>query len=159
MPIPGRDRPRVGPESDPIPPSSLLGRLVESAISRRLLARVLAIPPGVAGAYQRQVHIGTVEHERADQPIVAVALVPVDGQGLAGDQLRESALGLGPEGLLALWGVNAGEAHALGAPIGIEHLDGVAVEDADDLTAEGIGMGWWEEREGQEKEGEEQTKG
>jgi hypothetical protein len=44
--------------------------------------------------------------------------------------------------LLALWGVNAGEAHALGAPIGIEHLDGITIEDADDLAAEGLGMGW-----------------
>jgi hypothetical protein len=106
-----------------------------------LLAGVLAIPPGVAGAYQSQIHIGPVEHQLADEPVVAIALVPIDGQGLAADQRGQGALGLGPEGLLALGGVDAGEAHSVRALARIENLDGIAVKDADDLAVEAVGMG------------------
>lgn len=88
---------------------------------------------------------------------MAIALVPIDGHGLAADQRRQGALGFGPEGLFAFRGVDAGEAHPMRALARIEDLDGIAVEDADDLADEGVGMGWRGDREGQDKEGREQT--
>ncbi|CRI66823.1 hypothetical protein THIOKS13150002 [Thiocapsa sp. KS1] len=39
----------------------------------------------------------------------------------------------------------------------IEHLDGIAIQDSDDRAEEGVGMGWRGDREGQDKEGREQT--
>lgn len=122
-----------------------------------MLARVFAIPPSVAGAHQCQVHIGPVEHDLADESIVAIALVPSDADRFAPDACRELLLGFGAEGLFAFGGIDPGQADPMRVLICIKHLDGIAVENVDDLSEEGVGIGWREEREVQDKEGREQT--
>ena len=50
------------------------------------------------------------------------------------------------------------EAHAVGPPIGIEDLQGIAIEDSHDPAREAIGVGEGQEQQGQEEEDEGRAK-
>lgn len=77
-----------------------------------------------------------VDDDLRDEPLVTVALVAVDGDGLAPDQLGEPPAGPGAVGLTTLGGVDACKTDALWCGTRIKDLDGVAVDDADDAPFE-----------------------
>src|SRR5690606_28894337 len=67
------------PQSAALAPRLVLGGLVAAPILGGLLARVVAIPPGEAGAHLREPHVFARHEDVADDALVAVGLVPFHG--------------------------------------------------------------------------------
>lgn len=120
--------------------SVVLGRLVCGAISRGLLPRVLAVPPGVTSPDLLEAHVADPEVDAAHLPAVSVALRAVRVDALPVDEPREALLGGFPERLGLLRGIYAGDAHAVLDTIGVQDRHRIAILHRDHPPPELMGV-------------------
>ena len=140
----------IRPETDVLRPCLVFREFILPSILGRLLLGVLLVPPGEADRELRETHVKRLgarrtakrlHHDLADDPLVAVVLVPLDVDCFPEDHRRHGLLRALAEGLSLLGGIDAGEPDLVLFMVGVEDGDRVAVGYRDDGTGEGVGLG------------------
>jgi hypothetical protein len=126
-PLPRWHRVRINPQPLSFSLGLVLGVLVEHPVRGALLVGVVPIPPGEPRPDHGQIHVLSVVDDLADDPVVAVVLVPIDDDVLPGDLGRKVLLGSLPKRLLALRGVDPGQTNSVLGLLGIEDNDRVPI--------------------------------
>lgn len=85
-PVPGRHRRQIGPKAPAFAAGLVLGRLVQGAVGRVLLAGIFPVPLGKARFHHRKVRVSTLNDDLADLAAVAVQLAPIDRHLSAADE-------------------------------------------------------------------------
>ncbi len=87
IPIICSNRLRIRTQTTPVAPSILLRRFVQHPVRCVLLPGILPVPPGQTGADHGKIDVLALVDDLADDPLIAISLVPLHVHSLAGNQV------------------------------------------------------------------------
>ena len=135
------------PYSKQLGPCLELGMLVAATVLGRLFPSVFPIPPRHAGRDLRQPGIKRLRAGRAarrldldlaDDPLVTIALVPLDLNVLVEHEPREVGFRLVAECLRLLRCVDSHHANLVLLPLGVQDGNRISVRDTDDESGQNV---------------------